>query len=334
MPVFDGFPHVLESQQFSVRFLEELFSVADAIRSRPEQYFGRLINQTVAILFDQPSSRTFASFLLAAQRLGATVVPMEHMARFSSVTKGESLEDTIRMFLQYQTNYFIIRWDEEGSVARAAAVAGPEHPVINAGDGPGQHPTQALLDVYTIWRENHDLDRPIVVGLVGDLRRGRTVHSLVYLLGKLFPNISFFFISPESAPMKPEILQYLDRHERRYCQVTSPRLLECASTFDVLYMTRPQLNLEDDEETREQLIREYRPLILDHEIAEEMKPEAIILHPLPRTFELPVEVDANPRARYFEQMGNGLWLRMALLERIQNARVGLMAELQQDTVRP
>lgn len=326
MMPFEGFPHVIQSQQFSISFLLELFRVANAIRSRPESYFGRLINRTVAILFDQPSSRTFASFVLACQRLGASVVPMEHMARFSSVAKGESLEDTVRMFLEYDVDYFIIRWHEEGSVARAAEVAGPEHPVINAGDGPGQHPTQALLDTYTIWREFYDLDRPIVVGIVGDLLNGRTAHSLAYLLGKLFPNVSFFFISPESARMKPAVIEYLHRHSRHLQEVTKPRLFELANAFDVLYMTRPQLEYHDDDEQRTALIELYKPFVLTPDIVEEMKPDAIILHPLPRTFELPAEIDTNPRARYFQQMGNGLWLRMALLERIENARISVLTE--------
>ncbi len=318
---FDGFPHVLESQQFTIPNLMELFHVADAIRSRPEKYRDVLHGREMVVAFSQPSLRTFTSSIRAAQRLGANVLAFENAKEFSSVAKGESLEDSVRILVGYGTDYFIIRWHTEGSVAKAAAVAGPDHPVINAGDGPGQHPTQALLDAYTIWREFKHFDRPLVVGMVGDLQRGRTVHSLTYLLGKLFPNVSFFFISPESAPMKPEIIDYLKRHERRFVEVKQPRLYDLADAFDILYMTRPQTDQEDDPGARAQLIAEYQQFILTPEVAERMKPEAIIMHPLPRTFELPPEIDQDPRARYFPQAQNGLWLRMALLERIEDARI-------------
>ncbi len=321
---YDGFPHVLEAQQFSETFLQSLFRVAEAIRSRPEAFQGILLGRTVGLLFAQPSSRTFHSFELAAKQLGATVIGSQHMTQFSSVAKGESLEDTVRTFLQYDINYFVIRWDTEGSVARAAAIVGPERPVINAGDGMGQHPTQALLDVYTIWREFKDLDRPIVVAIIGDLKRGRTAHSLAYLLGKVFPQVSFFFISPESCRMKPEIIDYLCRHNRHFAEIVKPQLYDLAHAFDVVYVTRPQLEYEDGP-GQERLTVDYQPFILTAEIADLMKPEAIILHPLPRTFELPVEVDANPRARYFEQMGNGFALRRALFERINEALIGAIA---------
>lgn len=323
---FEGFPHVLDTRQFSADFLSSLFGMADAIRSRPENYQGVLAGREVNVIFSRPSLRTFASSIKAAQRLGARVLAFENAEQFSSIAKGESLEDTLRVLRDLGTNYFIIRWHTEGSLQRAAEVCGNECPVINAGDGPGQHPTQALLDVYTITRELKTMDQPLVVVMVGDLHRGRTTHSLTYLLGKLYPNVSFIFISPPSAKMKPEIIDYLNRHHLHYVEVTTARLEDYAPVADVLYMTRPQTDQEDDPAARERLIAEYKPFILTPEIVSTMKPESIILHPLPRTFELPTDVDHDPRARYFQQAQNGLWVRMALLERIQNSMISVFAE--------
>lgn len=319
---FEGFPHVLEAQQFSESFLLELFQTAEAMRLRPTDFSHLLAERQVIIAFGEKSTRTFTSFDLAAKRLGAVVAGSQSMDITSSVAKGESFDDTIRNLLAYGPDFLIVRWPTEGSVARAAELAGQQCAVINAGDGPGQHPTQALLDLYTIWRHYKSFDRPIVVGMVGDLQRGRTTHSLTYLMAKLFPSISFYFISPASCRMKPEIIDYLKRHQRRFEEVTQPRLSELADRCDVLYITRPQLNLEPDIAKQERLLREYQDFILTPEVVERMKPEAMIMHPLPRTFELPVVVDCDPRAKYFEQAGNGLWLRMALLASIDRGRRG------------
>lgn len=319
---FEGFPHVIESQQFSRQFVEGLFPVAEAMRKHPQAYAKTLDGVVVCVDFGEVSTRTFKSFDIGAKRLGAIVSGTQAMDKLSSVVKGESFADTVRTIDSYEPNFLVMRWPVEGSLAQAAALVHPRCSVINAGDGPGQHPTQALLDLYTIWRQFRSFDRPIVVGMVGDLQRGRTVHSLTYLMAKVFPQISFVFISPESCKMKPEIIRYLDRHQRHYIEVTKPKLYELAEAVDVLYMTRPQLNLEPDVSVQEQLRREYREFILTAEIADRMKSQAIILHPLPRNEEIQPEVDQNPRARYFEQAGNGMWIRMALLERIHHARTG------------
>lgn len=320
--LFDHFPHVIESQQFSRPFLEELFSTAEAMRQHPRAFAKVLDGQLVSIDFGEVSTRTFKSFDIAAKRLGAMVSGTQAMDKLSSVVKGESYHDTVLTLDSYEPDFLIMRWPVEKSLELAATLVHPRCAVINAGDGPGQHPTQALLDLYTIWRQFQSFDRPIVVAMVGDLLRGRTVHSLTYLMAKVFPQISFFFISPESCMMKPEIIEYLIRHQRHHVQVTKPKLFELAEAFDVLYMTRPQLNLEPDVSVQEQLRKEYRDYILTTEIVVRMKPEAIILHPLPRNEEIQFEVDADPRARYFQQTGNGMWIRMALLERIHHARYG------------
>lgn len=319
--LFEGFPHLLEAQQCSKEYVLKLFTTAEAMRLSPEEFAKVLEGLLVIIAFGEKSTRTFTSFDIAAKRLGALVSGSQSMDVTSSIAKGESFDDTMRNLLEYGPDYLIIRWPKEGSVARAAELAGSRCSVINAGDGPGQHPTQALLDLYTIWRQFKTFDRQIVVGMVGDLERGRTTHSLTYLMAKLFPDISFFFISPESCQMKPEIIAYLERHQRRFLTVTQPKLYELADAFDVLYVTRPQLNLEPDTAKHAQIIQAYQPYILTPDVVERMKPEAIILHPLPRTFELPDETLADPRVQCFEQAGNGLWIRMALLESIHHGQI-------------
>lgn len=317
---YDRFPHVLEAQQFSESFLLELFDRADAMRANPSSFSTVLRNQLVIIAFGEVSTRTFTSFDIAAKRLGAVVTGNQSMNVTSSVVKGESFDDTIRNLLEYGPDYLVVRWPHEASVARAAELAGPSCAVINAGDGPGQHPTQALLDLYTIWRHFKRFDRPIVVGMVGDLKRGRTSNALTYLMAKLFPKISFFFISPESCRMKPEIIDYLNRHQRHYAEVTQPKLYDLAEAFDVLYMTRPQLNLEPDPTVQAQMLQEYRQFVLTPDVLDRMKTDAIVLHPLPRNFEIPDESLTDHRVQCFPQAGNGLWIRMALLERIHAGR--------------
>jgi len=325
---FTGFPHILETQQFPVEFLIRLFTLADAIRSRPEAHRGRLANRIVFIAFNQESTRTFFSFQLAATLLDAIVIANQQMGKTSSVAKGESFRGTIKTLREYNPHYLVVRWDTEESVAQAAEILGPGCPVINGGNGPGQHPTQAMLDLYTLWRRyKDDLNRELTVAIVGDLERGRTTHSLAYLIGKLFPNVRLIFISPKSAQMKPEVLEYLKRHEHPFTICTDSYLGEVTPTCDVVYMTRPQLNLEDDEEKQRLLIEEYRPLILTPDVVQTMKPDAMILHPLPQSFELPEEIDDDPRAWYYQQAGNGLPLRMSIFEILEGMRPGIMAAL-------
>ena len=321
-PPFDGFPHVIASQQFNKPFLRELFGAAQAMQQHPEPFRRILDQHLVIIAYGEVSTRTFTSFDVAAKRLGAIVSGSQSMNVTSSMVKGESFDDTVRTLLEYSPSYMIMRWPHEGSLARAAELAGNRCCVINAGDGPGQHPTQALLDLHTIWLEHQTLDTPYTVAVVGDLKRGRTAHSLVYLLAKFAPT-RFFFVSPPSGQMKPEILEYLDRHDIGYDVITVPRLEDIAPDVDVWYMTRPQLNLEADPVERDRMLTESQPFGLTTQIMAKAKSTAIILHPLPRTAELPTELDSDPRARYFSQAGNGLWLRMALLERLHYYRSNL-----------
>ena len=232
-------------------------------------------------------------------RLGGSVLSTEHARSFSSEVDGEQVEDSIRIIGAY-CDAIVIRHHEAGGASRAARVS--PVPVINAGDGAGgQHPTQALLDLYTIYRE-----RPIdglSIAFIGELDRGRTVRSLAYLLAK-FERVKIFFVSPPHMQMKPDILQYLDRHGVYY-QLES-EIDKVVGEVDVVYQTRIR---------PERAIPLVKPLsyAIDSSVLQRMRADAMILHPLPRTVELDKTVDDDPRAMYFRQAANGLFVRMALL---------------------
>ena len=292
--------HVLESQQFTVPLLMELFGRAKGME-RVVARGGSLDyqNRIMAALFYAPSTRTRLSFEAAMLRLGGKVLSTEHAQAFSSEFTGENVEDTIRIIGSY-SDVIVIRHNHEGGAKRAAQVS--SIPVINAGDGEGgQHPTQALLDLYTIYRE-----RPLnglSVAIVGELDKGRTARSLAYLLAK-FERVKIFFVSPPELQMKPDILDYLEEHGVRY---ELERDIDAViPEVDVVYQTRirPEriLGLES---------RQY--YAINSAILSRMKPDALILHPLPRTVELDQSVDEDPRALYFRQAVNGLYVRMALL---------------------
>ncbi len=292
--------HVVESQQFTVPLLMDLFN-----RSRGmEKVVARggtldYNNKVLATLFYQPSTRTRFSFEAAMHRLGGRVLSTEHASTFSSEIEGEQVEDSIRIIGSY-ADVIVIRHHEAGGAKRAAQLS--PVPVINAGDGDGgQHPTQALLDLYTIYRE-----RPIEglsVAIIGELDKGRTARSLAYLLAK-FERVKIFFVSPPELQMKPDILGYLDEHDVRYeLESDIDRVI---GEVDVVYQTRIRPERVAD-------IRGLRRYAIDSAVLQRMKPNAMILHPLPRTVELDKTVDSDPRALYFRQAANGLYVRMALL---------------------
>lgn len=292
--------HVVESQQFTVPLLMELFNRSRAMervvaRGGTLDYHGKIL----ASLFYKPSTRTRFSFEAAMYRLGGRVLSTEHASAFSSEIEGEQVEDSIRIIGSY-ADVIVIRHHEVGGAQRAAQVS--PIPVINAGDGNGgQHPTQALLDLYTIYRE-----RPLnglSVAFIGELDRGRTARSLAYLLAK-FDRIKIFFVAPPQLQMKEDILQYLDRHNARY-ELASD-LDRVVGEVDVVYQTRILPERVADMPT----LKRYA---IDSTVLQKMKPNAMILHPLPRTVELDKTVDSDPRALYFRQAENGLYVRMALL---------------------
>jgi aspartate carbamoyltransferase catalytic subunit len=291
--------HVIESQQFTVPLLMELFDRARGME-RVVARGGSLDYQhrIMATLFYAPSTRTRFSFEAAMHRLGGRVMSTEHAHAFSSEIDAEQVEDSIRIIGGY-ADVIVIRHHQEGGAKRAAEVS--PVPVINAGDGNGgQHPTQALLDLYTIFRE-----RPLnglSVAIIGDLEKGRTARSLAYLLAK-FERVRMFFVSPPELQMRRDILEHLDEQGVHY-ELESD-INRVIGEVDVVYQTqiRPE---------RARIVNRQQYAI-DSAVVQRMKPEALILHPLPRTVELDKSVDDDPRALYFRQARNGLYVRMGLL---------------------
>jgi len=292
--------HVVESQQFTVPLLMELFDRSRGME-RVVARGGSLDyqNRIMATVFYAPSTRTRFSFEAAMHRLGGRVLTTEQARVFSSEIEGERVEDSIRIIGSY-SDVIVIRHHEEGGAKRAAEVS--PVPVINAGDGMGgQHPTQALLDLYTIYRER-PLDG-LSVAIIGELDRGRTARSLAYLLAK-FDRVKIFFVSPTELQMKPDILEYLDEHDIRY-EIESD-IDRVIGEVDVVYQTRIRPERIKD-------VHRLKQYAIDSAVVRRMKPDAMILHPLPRTVELDKTVDSDPRALYFRQAVNGLYVRMALL---------------------
>jgi aspartate carbamoyltransferase catalytic subunit len=261
-------------------------------------------NRIMATLFYEPSTRTRFSFETAMHRLGGHVISTENAAEFSSVAKGETLEDTIHILNGY-ADVIVIRHKEVGSARRAAAVS--RVPIINAGDGAGQHPTQALLDLYTIRKEIGSIDG-LRIAMVGDLANGRTVRSLAYLLSK-FRDVKVYFVAPPLLKMKEDILEHLREHKVWFTEESA--LDKVLPEVDVVYQTRVQKERFGDR------IADYEKCqgvyVIGSDALRLMKPKSIIMHPLPRLDEITMEVDADPRAAYFRQAQNGLYVRMALL---------------------
>lgn len=299
------FRHVIESQQFDLASLEAIFSMSEEMEKIVQHYGSNILNRRVmATLFYEPSTRTRLSFESAMARLGGSVLTTESAQEFSSAAKGETLEDTIRVVAGY-ADVIVLRHFESGASQRAAEVAGI--PVINAGDGTGQHPTQSLLDMYTIRREIGQIDS-ISIALVGDLANGRTVRSLCYLLAK-YKSPKIYFVAPSVVRMKDDIKDYLHRHDADFEEVED--LHAVAREVDVIYQTRIQRErFGDRPHEYEQARGKY---IIDQTILDCMRKEAIVMHPLPRVDEVDTVVDRDPRAAYFRQAHNGLYVRMALL---------------------
>jgi len=279
---------------------------AKGIRPYFKYFFKRRILQgkEMISLFYEPSTRTRLSFEIGIQKLGGKLVSTENAREFSSAAKGEKIQDTIRVLCGYSPDVIVLRSDEEG-MAKIAA----EHsivPIINAGDGTGQHPTQALLDLYTIYEQFGEISRTWIA-MCGDLNRGRTVRSLTYLYAK-FPDVKISFVSPEATRMRQDIKNYLAENNVWFEEVNDLR--EVADKVDIIYSTRVQ------RERGEGLDLNYgSPSFwkINQEVLDLMKSEAIIMHPLPRLDEITAETDNDPRAMYLRQAENGLYVRMALL---------------------
>jgi len=300
--------HIIKAQQFDKKSLDEIFEVASQMEEIAKKGSSNTLNgKIMATIFYEPSTRTRLSFEAAMIKLGGELISTENAREFSSTAKGESLEDTIRIVGSY-SDIVVLRHFESGAAERAAKVS--PVPIINAGDGPGQHPTQALLDIYTIKKEIGKLDG-ISIAMVGDLAYSRTVRSLAYLLTK-YDNVKIYFVAPEVVKMRGDIKNYLTNHNTFYSEETD--LEKVATKVDVIYQTRIQKerfgeNLDDYEKAKDKYI-------IDSGILKAMKKNTIIMHPLPRVNEIKTEVDSDPRAAYFRQAQNGLYIRMALLKMI------------------
>jgi len=263
-----------------------------------------LKGKIMASLFYEPSTRTRFSFESAMLRLGGSVITTENAKEFSSASKGETLEDSIKVINNY-ADVIVLRHYEEGSAEKAGSVS--KVPVINAGDGAGQHPTQALLDLYTIKRELGKIEN-ITIAMVGDLKNGRTIRSLSYLLGK-YKNIKIYFVSPIGLQVGEDIKIYLKEQGTQYEEIID--LSSVIGKIDVLYQTRIQKERFPSKKEYEKFNGCYT---INKELAEKMKLKSIIMHPLPRVNEILSEVDASPKAVYFKQTYYGLLIRMALLK--------------------
>jgi aspartate carbamoyltransferase catalytic subunit len=297
--------HVVEVAQFDRPALERLFAATDRMRDLPRRS-APMAGYTLATIFYEPSTRTRLSFETAMHRLGGNVVSTENAREFSSAIKGESVEDTIRIVEGY-ADAIVIRHYEQGSAHRAATVASV--PILNAGDGPGEHPSQALLDLYTIRHELGRIDG-LRVALVGDLRFGRTARSLARLLRQT-EGTELIFVSPPSIPMGDDIRAELDQAGVPFRD--APDLDAVLHNVDVVYQTRVQ---KERFTTREEYEAARGQYVIDAEAMRRLNPDAILMHPLPRVDEITVDVDTDPRAAYFRQAHNGVFVRMALLEHV------------------
>ena len=295
---------IISVSQFDSKKLDYVFSRAHEMREMVERVGSAdlLKGYVLACLFYEPSTRTSASFIAAMERLGGSVIPITQGVQFSSVSKGETLADTVRTLEQY-ADVIVLRHPEIGSAQLAADYA--DVPVINAGDGAGEHPSQALLDLFTIREELGTIDG-LKIAMVGDLRYGRTVHSLTRLLTKY--QVSLRFVSPEILRLPLTIMNQvidvgLDVRETH-------DVADVIGSADVLYVTRVQKERFTDLAQYEEVRDHYE---ITPELMHQAKQKMIVMHPLPRVGEIHYAVDADPRAAYFRQVKNGMYIRMALL---------------------
>lgn len=324
--------HVVLAQQFEREAIEQLCQLADMVRSiggsrQGTQFLRTLLSHRRAMLyFIQPSTRTFLSFTAACQIVGMPYNEVRDRTTSSEV-KGESEDDTIRTFSQY-FDLIVMRHPAEGFAEHVANMLNDMHrtiPVINAGSGKDQHPTQALLDIYTLMRSFQTARPPRTeprysqnafagrtIAFVGDLKRGRTVRSLTYLLCR-YPGVRLVFIAPPTLQIGDDILDYVTRHGVEY--ELSDDLRAHIAEVDAVYMTRMQ---DEWDVAGESKAIDYGRFALSFEMADLFKPDLVIMHPLPRRHELDQRLDVLPQAKYWDQVRNGMWMRAALIASIFN----------------
>ena len=353
-----AYQHILSVEQFTPEMLDALFQLTQ--RMERQVASGRVLplleNRIVANVFYEPSTRTDLSFQAATQRLGGRVISTSGGVHYSSVSKGESLHDTIKTIACY-SDAIVLRHPNKGSAREAAAASDALRlamhrpaPIINAGDGIGEHPTQALLDLYTIKdRFGANID-DLTIGFVGDLRNGRTVHSLIKLLAIDRCRVNVVCIAPESLSMPQEYVEFARSREMPVEQTQD--LQEAVRHVDVLYVTRVQherfvsqqlddlsrgvygIPFESLDLPRKDALRPLAELnaaqeylaardayVVDPMILSQARRNMIVMHPLPRVNEIPEELDSDERAYYFRQVQNGLYIRMSLMAAVLDAAV-------------
>lgn len=293
--------HLLTVADLDKNEIKKLLDNAALMRQLVEEsdYDDRLKYRVSANLFYEPSTRTSSSFTAAMYRLGGKVISINDV-QYSSVAKGETLEDTVRTLGQY-ADCIILRHPEIGAAKKAAVVSSV--PIINAGDGAGDHPTQALLDLFTILEEKGTIDG-LTITMVGDLKYGRTVHSLAKLLN--YYSVSLVFVSPDSLRFPVELRKEITNRFEETDSIES-----VLAKTDVLYVTRVQKERFNDLVSYEEVKDSY---IINNKLLKKAKSNTTIMHPLPRVGEIAFEVDSDPRAAYFRQMKNGMYMRMAILD--------------------
>jgi len=304
----------LFAQQLNRGLLKRLFKTADALREVTQKkegadfVSGLLSHKRGMLYFVQPSTRTFLSFLNACHILGIKTSEIRDTSTSSEV-KGETPEDTVRTFSSY-VDLIIMRHPAPGFVEKTAWLmnrTGRPVPIINGGSGKDQHPTQALLDMYTLYRSfNGEPDGKKIV-MVGDLKRGRTVRSLSYLM-KNYKNVSLAFVSPKEFKMEPDILEFLNKRSIPF--VETEDFSSVMREADAIYMTRIQ---DEHDKAGESKKVDYSPFYFKKEHLKIIKKSCVIMHPLPRRGEIGTEVDTDPRATYWRQERNGMWARAALI---------------------
>ena len=293
---------LLDCKEFTKESLNELLALAKKIKENPENYTEELKNKVIAVMFFEPSTRTRMSFEAAIQRLGGKMIVTENGKSNSSATKGETLEDTIKVLDKY-ADAIIMRHSRDDAAIVADKVS--RVPIINAGSGKAEHPTQALLDVFTIMNKRGSVDGT-KLAILGDLKYGRTTHSLIQLIS-LYDNVEVYGLSKEEFMLPDQYIDFLKSKGIKYTICNS--FDELPRDLDVLYHTRIQSERFEGDFGKEKYI-------INKEILDTFSENTIVLHPLPRNEEISTDIDDDPRAMYFEQAENGMYVRMAILKDI------------------
>jgi aspartate carbamoyltransferase catalytic subunit len=294
--------HFISADQFNRENLDELFDLTQDIVANPSKYSKSLEGKIVSVMFFEPSTRTRLSFESAILRLGGKLIATENAKTASSASKGESLTDTIRI-LQGYSDAIVMRHFDVDSSKVAASVANV--PIINAGAGSGEHPTQALLDMYTI-RESKGHFDGLKVAILGDLKYGRAIPSLLKLLS-IYDNITIYALSKEAFSLPEEYIELMNKRNMKYVKCNS--FSDIPKDVDVLYHTRIQRERFEGDFGKEEFI-------INEEVLNNFSENTILLHPLPRTEEISSDVDNNKRALFFKQAVNGMYVRMAILAKL------------------